>query len=112
MTINLTCYKSLCFNKRFRWLFPFTLYTDTTQVTPVNLTGYTVTFVVMVDGVDIFTKVGTVATPASGFVQFIATAAEIAELPEGSVDFEIRFNLAGMDPEPSLKVDGKIAVIA
>ena len=112
MTINLTCYKSLCFNKRFRWLFPFTLYTDTTAVTPTDLTGYTITFVVMVDGVDIFTKVGTVTTPASGFVQFTATAAEIAALPEGSVDFEIRFNLSGLDPEPSLKVDGKIAVIA
>lgn len=112
MTINLTCHKSLCFNKRFRWAFPFTLYTDTTQTSPFNLTGYAITFAVMVDGVDIFTKVGTVATPSSGYVVFTATAAEIAELPEGAVDFEIRFNQAGADPEPHLKVDGRIAVIA
>lgn len=112
LSINLTCYKSRCFNKRFRWTFPFTIYTDTTQTAPMDLTGWTVTFAVMVDGVDVFTKVGTIATPASGYIIFTATASEIANLPEGAVDFEIRFNQTGLDPDPDLKVDGKIAVIA
>jgi hypothetical protein len=78
------------------WYVNFTYYTDTTQTTPVNLTGYTAALQLRSEPYDATAALslsspsnGIVITGATGFIAVHATAAQTGAIQEGYYYYDL-----------------------
>jgi len=84
------------------WYVNFTYYTDTTQTTPVNLTGYTAALQLRSEPYDTTAALslsspssGIVITGATGFIAVHATAAQTAAIQSGYYYYDLEITSAG-----------------
>jgi hypothetical protein len=88
-------------DQRADWYINFTYYTDETQTTPVNLTGYTAALQLRSEPTDATSVLslssgsGITITGASGLVAVHATAAQTRVIEEGYYYYDILLTSAG-----------------